>query len=204
MSEVIEIYDYKGHVIEIGYDHDPMSPVTDWSLSGIMLCSHGSYNLGNHQISEFMDDFIEAYERQPHSWADWTMFVQSRGARMVLPLYLYDHSGITISTTPFSCPWDSGQVGIIYTTDSHLEEMGCPKYDDAQLKEILVNEVDVYDRYLRGDVYCVQIKGSMCDESMGSHYGTVDEIKKEAEAEVDGAVERDKDEQIKIDRICSL
>ena len=35
---------------------------------------------------------------------------------IVLPVYLYDHSGIRISTSPFSCPWDSGQVGVIYCT----------------------------------------------------------------------------------------
>jgi hypothetical protein len=33
---------------------------------------------------------------------------------VILPLYLYDHGGITISCSPFSCPWDSGQVGWIY------------------------------------------------------------------------------------------
>ena len=33
---------------------------------------------------------------------------------LMLPLYLYDHSGITMNTTGFSCPWDSGQVGWIY------------------------------------------------------------------------------------------
>lgn len=33
---------------------------------------------------------------------------------IILPLYLYDHGGITIKTNPFSCPWDSGQVGWIY------------------------------------------------------------------------------------------
>ena len=32
---------------------------------------------------------------------------------IALPVYLYDHGGITISTSPFSCPWDSGFFGII-------------------------------------------------------------------------------------------
>lgn len=35
---------------------------------------------------------------------------------VMLPLYLYDHGGITINTTGFHCPWDSGQVGWIHTT----------------------------------------------------------------------------------------
>ena len=33
---------------------------------------------------------------------------------VMLPLSLFDHSGITMNTTGFSCPWDSGQVGWIY------------------------------------------------------------------------------------------
>ena len=39
---------------------------------------------------------------------------------LMLPLYLYDHSGITMNTTGFSCPWDSGQVGccLLYTSPS--------------------------------------------------------------------------------------
>lgn len=41
---------------------------------------------------------------------------------IVLPLHLYDHSGITMSTGGFSCPWDSGQVGYIYVTPKALEE----------------------------------------------------------------------------------
>lgn len=40
--------------------------------------------------------------------------VRATDKYVILPLYLYDHSGITISTVPFSCPWDSGQVGWIY------------------------------------------------------------------------------------------
>ena len=27
---------------------------------------------------------------------------------VMLPLYLYDHGGLTMNTSAFSCPWDSG------------------------------------------------------------------------------------------------
>ena len=44
---------------------------------------------------------------------------------LMLPLYLYDHSGITMNTTGFSCPWDSGQVGWIYASkEDALREFG--------------------------------------------------------------------------------
>ena len=47
---------------------------------------------------------------------------------IILPLFLYDHSGITMSTGPFSCPWDSGQVGWIYAPkQKFIEETGYTK-----------------------------------------------------------------------------
>jgi len=76
---------------------------------------------------------------------------------IILPLYLYDHSGITISTKPFSCPWDSGQVGFIYVEKKKVkEEWGWKRLTPDRIKKIerfLKAEVEVYDQYLRGDVY---------------------------------------------------
>lgn len=76
---------------------------------------------------------------------------------ITLPLYLYDHSGITMSTSPFSCPWDSGQVGIIYISKKKaLEEYSwkqLTKSNRAKIISYLVSEVECYDQYLTGDVY---------------------------------------------------
>jgi hypothetical protein len=76
---------------------------------------------------------------------------------ITLPLYLYDHSGITMSTSPFSCPWDSGQVGIIYISKAKaLVEYGwkrLTKSNRAKIISYLVSEVEVYDQYLTGDCY---------------------------------------------------
>jgi len=76
---------------------------------------------------------------------------------IMLPLFLYDHSGITMSTGAFSCPWDSGQVGWIYVSKDKLKsEFGwkrmSPQREDFA-KQILKTEVDVYDQYLRGEVW---------------------------------------------------
>jgi hypothetical protein len=82
---------------------------------------------------------------------------------VVLPLYLYDHSGITMSTGAFSCPWDSGRVGFIYIShDTANKEFGGDLFQDKtswndektkRCKEILKNDVEVYDQYITGDVY---------------------------------------------------
>lgn len=81
---------------------------------------------------------------------------------IILPLYLYDHSGITMSTGKFSCPWDSGQVGWIYVTKKQaVEEWGkkiCTKKVIEKAEKYLEGEVEEYDQYLTGDVYgvCLQ------------------------------------------------
>jgi hypothetical protein len=68
----------------------------------------------------------------------------------ILPVFMYDHSGITISTGPFSCPWDSGQVGIIYVTKETCEKQQI-KFEDAEI--ILKGEIKVLYQYLTGDVW---------------------------------------------------
>jgi hypothetical protein len=94
-----------------------------------------------------------------------------------LPLYLYDHSGITMNTGGFSCRWDSGQVGFIYITKKRVkEEMARPlplkkgqknptlapikvidKKTLARVYEMLRAEVETYDNYLTGNVYGFKI-----------------------------------------------
>jgi hypothetical protein len=72
----------------------------------------------------------------------------------ILPVYMYDHSGITVSAGPFSCPWDSGQVGFIYVTRETCENDG-ENFDDAE--RILKDEIETLNQYLTGDVwhYCI-------------------------------------------------
>ena len=68
----------------------------------------------------------------------------------ILDLYLYDHSGITIRTSPFSCPWDSGQVGFIWVTKACCEDQGVAWENAANYLE---SEIKQLDMYLTGDVW---------------------------------------------------
>lgn len=72
----------------------------------------------------------------------------------ILPLFLYDHSGLTISTGRFSCPWDSGQVGYIYVKrDVADKEIGGDGTPEQNAYRYLESEVKEYDCLLTGDVY---------------------------------------------------
>jgi DNA-binding cell septation regulator SpoVG len=78
---------------------------------------------------------------------------------VILPLYLYDHSGLSMSTSDFADRWDSGQVGWIYVTKTDaVAALG--ETDNGVFsitKELLESEVSEYDSYLRGDCYGFQL-----------------------------------------------
>lgn len=75
----------------------------------------------------------------------------------ILPLYLYDHSGITMNTVGFSCNWDSGQVGYIFVSRKKvLKEYDWKKFTKKRIDQVyerLRQEVSTYDQYLTGDVW---------------------------------------------------
>lgn len=86
--------------------------------------------------------------------------LQGRDDLLLLPIYLYDHSGLAMSMSDFGDRWDSGQVGFIYTDRARYEEVMLKKEDaewKAHAKEKLQREVAVYSDYLGGSVYSVFI-----------------------------------------------
>jgi hypothetical protein len=128
--------------LEIHQDLDAENPRTCWDgNAGTMACWHNRYTLGDVQPQRLSGpaEWLNALGRQlPDA--------------LVLPLYLLDHSGLRISTTPFSCPWDSGQVGWIYTTPARFAELGLD-WDPERARRELLAEVETYGQYLAGDVY---------------------------------------------------
>lgn len=75
----------------------------------------------------------------------------------IKPLYLYDHGGISLSDTPFSCSWDSGKVGYQFATYSEiLSEYGGKRLTErtTDLVERTMNgELQAYSCYIEGEVY---------------------------------------------------
>ena len=119
------------------------NPRKDATISK-MVCFSNRYILGDkHNYKQ--DDY--------NSWQELKEdIIRKEYPYVILPLYLYDHSGITISTRPFSCEWDSGQVGFIYTTKEILKENGIDNILNLdEIKDLLREETLDYDSYLRGD-----------------------------------------------------
>lgn len=137
----------KKYLLEIERDSSPESPRT-WDNFGKMICFHRRYDLGDEHdyCSGNYDGWDELREQ----------IEQDHNVGVILPLYLYDHSGITMSTSPFSCQWDSGQVGWIFCTKEDMDSnwIQLSGQDKIERSEVLLKgEVETYDQYLTGDVY---------------------------------------------------
>lgn len=110
------------------------------------------------------------------SWEDMASYLKPRYA-MVVPVYMYEHGNVALSTKPFGCPWDSGRVGFaLLSREKLLNEYG-RKYITNKLSETLTNvletEVQAYSAYLNGECYGVQIiddEGDVVDCDYG-YYG---------------------------------
>lgn len=98
----------------------------------------------------------------------------SGGNLVILSLYLYDHSGITMNTTGFLCPWDSGQVGYIWTTQKKAMETeggldGSKEEVRGRIIQNLKAEVSLYDQYITNDCY-----GGIIEQYMDGEWIEVD------------------------------
>lgn len=88
---------------------------------------------------------------------------------LVEPLYKFDHSGIIYATTPFSCPWDSGQVGYIFTTLKDFERIG-HEWSVEKAKEYMNGEVELYNNYISGECFGFKVEEiNTCDSCTSDH-----------------------------------
>ena len=181
-EHVIKEEEHRGLRILIYNDLEPDSP-REWENLGHMICFHRKYNLGDKH--DFTID----------SFREFIGYRLQADPIISLPLYLYDHSGISISTRSFigrahHAEWDSGMVGYIYVTKEEVrKEFGVKRISPklrAHVIEILEGEVKTYDQYLTGDVYGYVIEGAAGEhlDSCWGFYG-FDYCLTEAKSEAD-------------------
>jgi hypothetical protein len=140
------------HILQIFQDTWGESP-REWSNLGTMAIFHRRYNFGD-EVDFKSDDF--------DNWSEMGEYInKDLDAAVCIPIYMYDHSGITINCDGFACPWDSGQVGYIYVSRQKLkDEYGVKRISSVMLEraeKALRREVHVMDQYITGDVYGFQV-----------------------------------------------
>lgn len=153
--------------VRIEYDRDPDSPA-NWDNVGEIAYTSTRHTLGTQEVSrDRMDEIAQGIRS---------------GKLIGLPVYAYVHSGSMIAAgkrlkgtsgkfvfcNPFSCPWDSGQSGFVYTTrEKAIREFGkkimTNKVKQATL-QCLAGEVETFSQYLEGDVYGYIVERTELDE----------------------------------------
>lgn len=147
--------EYNDHHINIYYDEDPLDPRRDIDNLGTLYTAHRRYCpekefdkhftieevFDDRRCSNFKKSFLKRY--------------------IVVPVYLYDHSGLAVSTTPFSCSWDSGLFGILAVSlDKVRKEYGWKQITAkrrSKIESYLQGELNILDQYYQGEVYGFEI-----------------------------------------------
>ena len=117
---------------------------------------------------------------------DLKELLAERKDTVILPLYLYDHSGLAMSTGSFigravHAEWDSGQVGYIYADrDSIRKEYDAVTAETVRKAEsVLEGEVKEYDLYLRGECYGYRLfKDGEEEDACWGFLGNIDDVRK--------------------------
>lgn len=224
--EAFEVFEHAGFRVELHYDEDggEYANPREGDQLGTMVCWHPDYVLGDEQIVGDADRGNRGAFRRDKHGAAVTVF-QSEGGRddfssmelverylrvarraiVTLPLYLYDHSGITMTAgsnlvgrgeTPSggrdswgnARGWDTTMCGFIYTNAERCAEL-CGTGEDGGLYapddwagtplEWVASQLDVevrlYAAYLEGQVYGYTVEDDRGDE-VGSCWGFLPDV----------------------------
>lgn len=138
--------------INIVPDYHPMSP-RDFDNLGVMFCAHPHYILGDVQFNPGDFESEEDLVSRLHETYD---------PRVIIPLYLLDHSGLAMrpgppipgTRSPFvsdSAGWDTSMVGFILDTADTRRMAGIDdSIDSEDIQACLLAEVEEYSTYLEG------------------------------------------------------
>ena len=150
---------YKRFKLEFWHDEYSESP-RNWDNIGKLICFHKHYDISDKHDFYSVDDLKDFIRESEHEI-------------IYLPVYAYEHGGITLNTAPYSCRWDSYQVGVIYAYKSDMISSGITS--EEEMYKTLIREVKIFDGYLQGNVYGFSIFDDS-DELLESCGGFIDDM----------------------------
>lgn len=188
------------YTLEVNQDDSCEDP-RSWDNLCTMTCWHRNYDLGDRHNFDNPDEFMQHLyldvtgkhwcdEHNSDDWQDVYKELKETGLVLIKPINLYDHSGITVSTSnnyPYNDRWDAGCVGFIHVTKKTILNE-CDNITEDDWKEradkYIEGEMETYDQYLRGDVYWYTLTKTVTQKDKCPHCGEV--IREyEVEEEVD-------------------
>lgn len=169
-------------VVEYEPEVGPWNDPRDWSNASVMVCGHRDYSLGDEQVQEGAADGYGSVR-------NWLIATFDADRDTISPLYLYDHSGISMSVGSPNrmwlddAGWDTSMVGFAFTTPATREETGVT-LENAQ--EAIRQEVATYDAFLRGEVYGYRVldRDGETVECCGGFVGDQEGAEADAKAEL--------------------
>lgn len=95
----------------------------------------------------------------------------------VLPVYRFEHGNVALSTSGFSCPWDSGCAGMAWITPEGAKSLGLPDSAEGygRASEIISYTVEEYGEWVNGEVYQWDLwEADTCDCCSHTEWEVVD------------------------------
>lgn len=207
------IYPFDGLEATLGYEEyaEDLNPRSNYSNVGMMFCDYRGYNLGDEDAADPRDQTTECPDCDGSGEIEGLTEIpgeadtcarceglgeidldmaeylrKEHGARVVMPLYVYEHSGITMragapvrtnvtkddvrSSGRFvgdDAGWDTSMVGFIYDTPEQVKECIGEDATDEQIEACLKGEVQTYASYLEGDIAYYSIYDTETDYTDG-------------------------------------
>ena len=187
----------KKYNVEVFYDSDfDYSYIFDnMEEMGIEIHHNSSYLLGNNNfrgdsvdyllnLMDFTENQIEyLYRKFDNIYCNDCLeyLLERLEPKAILPVYVYEHSGSAISTTPFGCRWDSGQIGFIYVADKEKfkKAFGISRINTKKALEVMDSFISEINEIWQGDVYGFVIEDSEsgeCIDSCGGFIGSEKDV----------------------------
>ena len=146
----------------------------DYMLGKIYYLNKSRYQLGTTSVSS--DEMGEISLKI------------GEGELIGLPVYAYIHGNTQLSTTPFSCSFDSGLTGFIACNREDAKGWFGKDVPEERVLDVLRSEVEEFNKFLQGDVYNITIYvDGKEEETVGGFYG-FDYAVEEAKALAEGFV----------------
>ena len=125
---------------------------------GTLATWHQRYNIGTEQPKESPQEYLANLPENS----------------MVMPVYMYDHGGLAFSLSPFSCQWDSGQIGVWVLTPEDLKKIyGDDNVNgDARIRALksMKARIEQMNDLENGNVWGFEVldfDGEVCDSCYG-------------------------------------
>ena len=165
------------NTLKIYYDSDAENP-REFAEYDSVIAYKSQYTLGEEIIPEpidWLEEKLNVRKKYEYSNARLAELEAIFFDRFIAKrIYLYEHSGLAVSTSPFSNKWDSGQVGYIYITKEKVRDNYNVKKVGKKVKELVLEnleaQVEVLNHYVSGDVFGFKILDSE-DSVVDSYWG---------------------------------